>query len=109
MARLVPEKELCCDKYIMDEVEEFIKRRFDIDCHWLDGNCYYFAMILCRRFPRLHKVYLPIEGHWMATDGKRYYDFNGGREMPKETLYEEDWLIANDIDLYCQIVNDCTR
>lgn len=77
----------------MNEIEEFIKRRFDVDCHWTEGNCYYFAMILCWRFPHLKKVYFPIEGHWAVEDGEAYYDFNG---RTKQTLwdvcYPEDWL-----------------
>ena len=34
----------------MDEVIEFIKRRFPTDSNWLSGNCYYFAKILQERF-----------------------------------------------------------
>lgn len=35
----------------MDPVKEFIDRRFKADCNWLNGNCYYFALILSDRFP----------------------------------------------------------
>ena len=41
----------------MDEVLEFIRRRFLQDCHWRDGNCYYFALILKDRFPESRIVY----------------------------------------------------
>ena len=30
----------------MNQVEEFIQRRFPVDCNWTNGNCYYFAVIL---------------------------------------------------------------
>lgn len=100
------QKELCDNR---DIIEDFIKRRFDIDCHWLDGNCYFFAMILTRRFPSLYKVYFPIEGHWMATDDEFFYDFNGACKKDGEVFYTEDWLIQNDIDLYCRIVEDSIR
>ena len=91
----------------MNEIEKFIKRRFDIDCHWLDGNCYYLALILCYRFPYLKKIYYPIDGHWVATDGKYAYDFNGKSNV-KEVYYEEDKLKEEDIDLYNEIIGDCT-
>ena len=65
----------------MNEIEEFIKRRFSNDCNWLYGNCYYFALILCYRFPYLEKIYYPIEGHWVVSDGEYAYDFNGKSKM----------------------------
>lgn len=34
----------------MNEVTEFIHRRFPDDCNWTSGNCYYFAVILQARF-----------------------------------------------------------
>lgn len=95
----------------MNEIEEFIKRRFDVDCHWTEGNCYYFAMILCWRFPHLKKVYFPIEGHWAVEDDEAFYDFNGRtkRTLWNAVCYPEDWLKKNDIDLYNEIIKDCTK
>ena len=46
----------------MDEIEEFINRRFKQDCDWLTGNCYYFAATLKIRFPYLEIVYFPVAG-----------------------------------------------
>ena len=34
----------------MQEVMEFIQRRFPKDSNWTNGNCYYFALILSDRF-----------------------------------------------------------
>lgn len=33
-----------------NEVLEFIHRRFPVDCDWLSGNCFYFAIILKSNF-----------------------------------------------------------
>ena len=35
------------------DILEFINRRFDIDCRWTTGNCYWFAVILTSRFPQM--------------------------------------------------------
>ena len=51
--------------------------RFSSDCHWTDGNCYYFSLILHSRFPNLQIFYEPILGHFVAGDGAHFYDFNG--------------------------------
>ena len=68
-----------------EEVLEFIKRRFPIDCKWTDGNCYWFAKILAERFG-MQIYYLPIVGHFVAgfdSDGK-FYDYNGVFNVTKE-------------------------
>ena len=61
----------------MDKVQEFINRRFKIDCNWLNGNCYYFAVILKSRFTKGKIVYDVIDGHFMFKYNKKYYDFTG--------------------------------
>ena len=64
--------------YIMqDEVLEFINRRFPKDCNWLNGNCYYFALILNDRFPGGRIWYNLVYGHFLFEFGNKYYDFSG--------------------------------
>lgn len=58
-------------------VEEFIKKRFNIDCNWLDGNCYYFSIILKARFPQAIILYDIINGHFVVDIDNEYYDWTG--------------------------------
>ena len=60
-----------------EEVVEFIHRRFPLDSHWLDGNCYYFALILHDRFPDLRIYYDTVWGHFVVGDGTHFYDWTG--------------------------------
>ena len=90
------------------EVLDFINRRWQEDCHWLDGNCYWFAHILHTRFSILEIYYLPIEGHFICGDGKNFYDWSGYK-IPKE----EPWLFSdiaiNDPLWFERIVRDCVK
>ena len=60
-----------------NKVLEFIQRRFKDDCKWLDGNCYYFAVILKDRFPKGKIYYEVIYGHFVFEYRNKYYDWNG--------------------------------
>lgn len=62
---------------IENEVVEFIRRRFKSDSNWLDGNCYYFAVILCERFPIFNIYYAPVAGHFVAGYNGEFYDWRG--------------------------------
>lgn len=64
-------------KNIEDKIIEFTKRRFPVDCHWLDGNCYYFALILKDRFKNGKVYYDVINGHFVFEYGNKYYDWTG--------------------------------
>lgn len=61
----------------MDEVLEFINRRFKNDCNWINGNCYYFALILNDRFPDGEIYYDVIYGHFIYFYNGKYYDWSG--------------------------------
>ena len=61
----------------MDEVLEFIERRFKKDCNWIDGNCYYFAIILKDRFPDGSIYYDTILGHFIFYYQNQFYDWVG--------------------------------
>ena len=60
-----------------EEIEEFIKRRFPDNCHWLDGNCFYFSIILLSRFPDGSIYYDVINGHFVFRYENKYYDWTG--------------------------------
>lgn len=62
---------------IGNEVLEFIHRRFSIDCNWLNGNCYYFSVILKNRFPQGIIYYDVINGHFIFKYEDKYYDWTG--------------------------------
>lgn len=58
-------------------VLDFIKRRFPTDSNWLNGNCYYFALILKDRFPDGVILYDVIDGHFVTMIGGVMYDWSG--------------------------------
>ena len=93
----------------MKEIKEFIKRRFPRDNMWMNGNCYWFARILVDRFPQLDIYYLPIRGHFVASDGKIYYDWIGAHTQ--YSLEEEPIKLSviRTIDplWYDRLVRDC--
>lgn len=94
------------------EILEFIKRRFPIDCNWMNGNCFYFAQILASRFHG-DVVYEPIEGHflfWASDDN--FYDWSGRRDYSVEERNKMfTWRNASRIDelLYKRINRDCVK
>ena len=92
-----------------DAVLEFIHRRFPVDCHWLDGNCYYFALILIDRFPCGKILYDVIDGHFVCEIDGRKYDWSGIVEETGEHQWVEwDRFPQYDILQYNRIVKDCT-
>lgn len=94
------------------EILEFINRRFPEDCHWLDGNCFYFAQILAARFAG-DVVYEPIDGHflfWAADDN--FYDWSGRREYTKEQrakMFLWRYSSIKDSLLHGRIYRDCVK
>lgn len=93
-----------------EEILEFIKRRFSIDCNWTSGNCYWFAKILTLRFIFLKIFYDPIEGHFVAMDTKNnvYYDFEGEHiPIPDMKLINFENLLYEDPTLYSNLIRDC--
>lgn len=67
-------------------VEDFIKRRWQIDSHFLDGNCLWFATILTIRFPELEIYYLPIQGHFIVGKDNTYYDWTGKLKLEEKPI-----------------------
>lgn len=92
-----------------DNVVEFIRRRFPSDCNWLNGNCYYFAVILKARFPEGTILYDQVDGHFVVDIGGTLYDWTGAvRESPGPHSYVA-WDEFDDIDRlqHRRIVRDC--
>ena len=91
-----------------NEVLEFIHRRFHIDCHWLDGNCHYFAIILKTRFPNGNVLYDVIDGHFVCEIGGVKYDWSGiVDETKKHRWVEWDKFKEYDNFQFERIVRDC--
>lgn len=63
----------------MNKIENFIKRRFPINCDWMEGNCYYFARILQMRFSG-EIWYDIIDGHFLFYKDGTFYDWTGIRD-----------------------------
>ncbi len=100
---LLPQKGLI---NIENKILEFIHRRFPIDCNWLNGNCYYFSVILKNRFPQASLWYDVVLGHFVTLIDGKYYDWTG--------IVEPDGYLVkwNDFDDYDSlqkqtIVRDC--
>lgn len=89
-----------------DKVLEFIQRRFENDCKWTDGNCYYFSIILKDRFPDGKVFYDVINGHFVFKYTDVYYDWDGIIE-PDGYLVEWDKFEEYDSLLKQRIVRDC--
>ena len=92
---------------MQQEIVEFINRRFKkTNAKWLDGNCYYFALILTQRFPELKIYYEGVDGHFLAGNGFEYYDYTGVAQPYREPILFED-LKKQDPLWYNNIVRDC--
>lgn len=88
------------------EILGFIKRRFYENCHWLDGNCYYFSLILLDRFPEGEVYYDVIWGHFVFKCENSFYDWSGLIEEPETAI---PWNVFDEYDssLKNRIIRDC--
>ncbi len=59
-----------------EKIKEFIGRRFQQDCNWKSGNCYFFAVILQSVFGG-DIYYDVINGHFLLQCGGSFYDWTG--------------------------------
>ena len=89
-----------------DIVLDFIRRRFPVDNHWCDGNCYYFATILHARFPDGKIYYDVIDNHFfIGLDGK-FYDWTG-EIQPDGYVIEWDKCDEYDSNVKKAVIRDC--
>jgi hypothetical protein len=68
---------------------EFIKRRFKTDCNFLNGNCYYFAVILKARFPEGDIYYDVVNGHFVFKYKGKFYDFTGETKVDTPVKWDD--------------------
>lgn len=90
----------------MNEIIEFIKRRFPNDSNWISGNCFYFATILKVRFPSGIIFYDVILGHFVFKYENDYYDWTG-KINPDGFLVEWEKFEEYDKLQYKNIIRDC--
>lgn len=96
----------------MDNVVEFINRRFNKDCYWTGENSYYFARILKTRF-KGEIWYDQVECHFLFRYFDNFYDWTGLREEydlgnPESVENIVKWSTYKHIDPvhYARIVRD---
>lgn len=92
-----------------DKVLEFIERRFPTDSRWMDGNCYFFALILKDVFDG--KIYYDvIEGHFLCLIKGKFYDWNGIHGKRKDEVYVKwDEFKEYDSIQHERIIKNCCR
>lgn len=97
-----------------EEIIEFINRRFPHKDKWLDGNCYYFALILKEKFGGII-CYDVIDGHFVLRiydsfdkPYYHYYDYNGiVNTQGKHHYVEWDTFYEYDLKQMLRIQRDC--
>lgn len=89
-----------------NDILSFIKQRFPINCHWLDGNCYYFALILKDRFNGTI-FYDQINCHFITKIDTKFYDWTGIIKPDIDKLLNWEELKEKDISYYNRLVRDC--
>lgn len=90
------------------EILNFIKRRFSDNCNWLNGNCYYFALILLFRFPKGKIYYDVINGHFIYGIDDMFFDWSG-EIKPDGHLVEWNKFQEYDQLQYEIVVRDCIK
>lgn len=93
-----------------EHILDFIYRRFhgennEDTTKWLSGNCFYFAVILCARFPQGIIYYDRVNGHFVTKIEGLYYDWTGVVDVNEEDLV--NWNNYYDISHKERIVRDC--
>ena len=54
-----------------------VKNTNEVENLFLNGNCYYFAIILKSRFPKMDIIYSTIDNHFMCLYDYHIYDIRG--------------------------------
>ncbi len=91
-----------------EEILDFINRRFKDNCHWLDGNCYYFAVILKERFPGGQIYYDMINCHFCYGINGKFYDWTGAI-LPDGRLIPWKVFKLFDKTYFERVMRDCVR
>lgn len=91
------------------EIYDFITSRFPKESHWMDGNCYYFAVILQTRFGG--KIFYDvIHGHFVTEIDGVNYDWSGKYEYDNDCVLIpwEDFQQYDEVQ-YQRIVDCCIK
>lgn len=91
---------------MIEQINNFIQKRFSKDCDWINGNCLWFAYILKKRFEKLNIYYLPIEGHFVVGYLSSFFDWTGEIKL-KETPILFDEIKEIDPLWYNRLLSDC--
>lgn len=89
----------------MEKIEEFIHRRFPVDCNWLTGNCYHFASILQSVFNG-DIYYDVVNGHFLFCTNGSYYDWSGKVNDYDHLVKWDDFNEYDELQKK-RIVRDC--
>ena len=90
----------------MDKIIEFTKRRFPIDCNWLNGNCFFYAQACKCAFNEGEIFYNVIDGHFVFKYQDKYYDWSGQID-PRGYLVSWDKFNEYDPLVKERIIRDC--
>ena len=91
----------------MSDVLEFINSRFQTDCAWCNGNCYYFTVILQARFSSGIILYDVVNGHFVIDIDGIKYDWHG--VVNDDSAYYIEWSKFDEYDSKQKerIIRDC--
>ena len=79
---------------------------------FMNGYCYYFAVILYNRFsdiPDKEIMYEPVEGHFVIRIYSEYYDIRGNVTVlygEKKLYHPDEWSKINSIVYGCILKED---
>ena len=91
----------------MNDIIQFIRKRFPNDSHWTDGNCFYFSTILKARFPDGTIYYDVVRGHFLFEHQGAYYDWSGLQSPTLSDLVKWENFDKYDISRMKRIIRDC--
>lgn len=92
---------------MVPEIAAFLARFHssrDIDTVFTCGCCYWFAVILSKRFPNSTIMYDPVENHFVTKIEGRLYDITGD---VTEKYSVSQWEDFDDELLMSRIIRDC--
>lgn len=91
---------------MQNQILDFIHRRFSQDNNWVSGNCFYFACILCIRFPTGEIWYDEINNHFVCKINNTFYDWKGIYNPEYELVKWEDYRKIDALH-FNRIIRDC--
>lgn len=93
---------------VLDFIKEFQKFGTSVSRCFLEGNCYYFYVILKSQFPQAHPYYVPEDCHVITEIDGAFFDITGKisekrlknlKMVPYESVAQK---IRNDLEKSCK-------